>query len=89
MRAHIIQILESLSKNGIEIKDADMIDWANQKIKSANKKSAAIRSFSDASFQSSLYFIDLLDAINPGTVDYSLVQISKDGNIIFHTMFLR
>ncbi|KAG9306885.1 hypothetical protein G9A89_002554 [Geosiphon pyriformis] len=72
MRANIIQTLMSLSKGGREITDQDMVNWANDVVKRGGK-TTRMRSFKDDSLKTSLFFIDLLNGIRPGVVDYSLV----------------
>ncbi|KAJ1905612.1 fimbrin [Tieghemiomyces parasiticus] len=76
MRAHVVQTLKSLSKNGREVTDSDMIQWANDCAKrngSSNKSSGSIASFKDSSLRSGLFLIDVLNGLKPGVVDYSMV----------------
>ncbi|CAG8525193.1 2325_t:CDS:10 [Ambispora leptoticha] len=79
MRQNIIQTLMSLSKGGRELTDQDLINWANDVVKRGGK-TTRMRSFKDESLRNGLYFIDLLNGIRPGVVDYSLVTrgISDD-----------
>ncbi|EJT99170.1 hypothetical protein DACRYDRAFT_23790 [Dacryopinax primogenitus] len=72
MRLNINQTLASLSKDGKGVSDMEMVRWANDKVKAAGKKST-MRSFKDPSLSSAVFFLDLLDAIKPGYVDYNLV----------------
>lgn len=78
-RLSITQTLASLNPNGRPPTDMDMLKWAQttvQTSKSPNKPSpptASIRSFKDPSISNALFFLDLLDALRPGIVDYSLV----------------
>jgi plastin-2 len=71
MRANTLEILKRLG-GGAKIADADIIRWVNDKLQSAGKGSA-IRNFKDASIASSLPVIDLVDALKPGSINYSLV----------------
>lgn len=92
MREHIVQTISSLSKHGKEIKEADMITWANEKTassKSTRPKAQPMTSFKDAHLSSSLYFLDLLDALKPGIVqtDLVLLDAAKDGNL-FRYIFI-
>ncbi|KAJ1656116.1 fimbrin [Dispira simplex] len=76
MRAHVIQTLKSLSKNGREVTDADMIQWANDcycRNGASSKASAPIRSFKDPSLRSGLFVVDVLNGLKPGVVDYGMV----------------
>lgn len=72
MRENIIQILKSLSKDGKDITDQDMIQWANATAK-ANGKQSSMSSFKDSTLRDSRFFLDLLDSIKKGIVDYKLV----------------
>ncbi|CAG8590782.1 995_t:CDS:2 [Ambispora gerdemannii] len=72
MRQNIIQTLMSLSKGGRELTDQDLINWANDVVKRGGK-TTRMRSFKDESLRNGIFFIDLLNSIRPGVVDYSLV----------------
>ncbi|KAJ5068560.1 hypothetical protein M0811_02502 [Anaeramoeba ignava] len=72
MRFHVMSILRKVSKDGKEIKDADLVRWANGKVQSAGK-SSKMSGFKDKNLSDAVFFIDLCDAIRPGSVDYSLV----------------
>eukprot|EP01097_Dermamoeba_algensis_P012074 TRINITY_DN969_c0_g2_i2.p1 TRINITY_DN969_c0_g2~~TRINITY_DN969_c0_g2_i2.p1 ORF type:complete len:286 (+),score=82.84 TRINITY_DN969_c0_g2_i2:697-1554(+) len=72
MRFHLLLILEKLG-GGKKIQDADIIQWANQQVSSAGK-STSMKDFKDASLKNGLFLIDLVDAVRPGAVDYSLVE---------------
>lgn len=73
MRLSINQTLASISKNGKGVTDSDMVKWANDKVKQGGKTST-MRSFKDPSLSNAVFFLDLLNAIKPGYVDYSLVN---------------
>jgi hypothetical protein len=77
MRAYTLSILNKLSPSGKTIQDADIIAWVNSTLSGAGKASHIV-SFKDSSNASSLPVIDLVDAIRPGAVDYSLV-FGRDG----------
>ena len=81
MREHIIQTLKSLSSGGVEITDNDMISWANSAVAASGKKSS-MANFKDASLKTSHFFLDLVNAIKPGIVNYELVTPATDG-IVF------
>ena len=78
MREHVIQTLRSLSSAGVEITDNDMINWANTAVKNSGKKSQ-MSNFKDPSLGSSHFFLDLLNAIKPGIVNYELVTPAATG----------
>lgn len=73
MRLNITKTLSSLSKGGRGVSDADMVAWANNLVK-ASGKSTQIRSFKDGQLRTAVFFLDLLNALRPGIVDYSLVN---------------
>jgi plastin-1 len=73
MRLSINQTLASISKNGKGVTDTEMVKWANEKVKQGGKGST-MRSFKDPSLSNAVFFLDLLNAIKPGYVDYSLVN---------------
>ncbi|KAI8442613.1 fimbrin [Phakopsora pachyrhizi] len=77
MRKSVFATLASLSKGNREITDSDMIRWANDRVRAAGKKTS-MRSFKDPSLREGIFYLDLLDAIKPGYVDYSLVYHGKD-----------
>jgi plastin-1 len=68
MRMHVLSILKSLGSN---VTDQDMINWSNEKVRAAGKKSS-MRDFKDSSLKTSVFFLDLLDAIK-NCVNYDLV----------------
>lgn len=72
MRQNIIQTLSSLSKDGKEINDADMIAWCNQMSRKGGK-SSTIKSFKDSSLRSGIFLLDVLNGLRSGYVDYNLV----------------
>jgi plastin-1 len=78
MRDHVVQTLKSLSQNGKDITDADMINWANSAVKSAGKTSQ-MNNFKDPSLSNSVFFLDLLNAIKPGIVNYDLIDKDPSG----------
>lgn len=72
MRRNILSTMASLSKNGKEITDSEIVRWANDKVQ-RNGKRSKMSSFKDPSLKNALFFLDLLDCLKPGYVDYSLV----------------
>jgi plastin-1 len=77
MRISITQTLATLSKGGRGVTDADMVRWANDTVKRGGK-SSTMRSFKDPSLSNAIFFLDLLNGVRPGIVDYSLVYNSND-----------
>ncbi|KDN38930.1 putative SAC6-actin filament bundling protein, fimbrin [Tilletiaria anomala UBC 951] len=72
MRLNISKTLASLGKSGKGVSDVDMVQWANGIVKAAGKTSN-MRSFKDPGLKNAVFFLDLLDALRKGIVDYSLV----------------
>lgn len=73
MRRNVLQLLENLKFHGSkEISDADIIQWANDKVRNADKTSH-MESFKDKSLSNGVFFLDLLGAVEPRVVNWSLV----------------
>merc|ERR1712146_756815 len=72
MRLHVVSIIKSLSKDGKDIKDQDIVNWANETVANAGKD-RRMESFKDPTLSTSLFFIDLLDAVKqrPSTSPWS------------------
>ena len=51
----------------------EICKWAQEQVK-ASGKTSTMRSFKDPSLSNGVFFLDLLNAIKPGYVDYSLVN---------------
>jgi len=77
MRISITQTLATLSKGGRGVTDQDMVRWANDTVKKGGK-SSTMRSFKDPSLSNAIFFLDLLNGVRPGIVDYSLVYAGND-----------
>ncbi|KAJ2403263.1 fimbrin [Coemansia sp. RSA 2559] len=73
MRANIVQTLASLSTDGREVTDRDMIDWANKTAASGGSAATRIRSFSDPSLASGHFLLDVLNGMKHGIVDPQLI----------------
>ncbi|KAG8772888.1 hypothetical protein FRC12_002845 [Ceratobasidium sp. 428] len=76
MRLSIYKTLSSLTKTGRPPTDQDLLRWANDTVRArsgSTSNSPALRSFKDPALSSAVFFLDLLDALRPGIVDYSLV----------------
>ncbi|XP_047334679.1 fimbrin-1-like [Impatiens glandulifera] len=74
MRFNMLQLLKNLRSRsqGKEFTDADILDWANKKVKSTGRTSK-IESFRDKSLSNGLFFLELLSAVEPRVVNWNLV----------------
>ncbi|KAK9268969.1 hypothetical protein L1049_000736 [Liquidambar formosana] len=74
MRFNMLQLLKNLRfhSQGKEIRDADILNWANKKVKSTGRTSQ-MESFKDKSLSSGLFFLELLSAVEPRVVNWNLV----------------
>jgi len=73
MRFHVVSIIKSLSKEGKDVTEDDMVKWANGAVH-ASGKTSKMDSFKDSSLKSIVFFIDLLNAVKPKTINYELVN---------------
>eukprot|EP01137_Pigoraptor_chileana_P034968 Opistho-2@28288 len=72
MRFHVLSILKSLSKDGKEVSEDEMIKWANETVRKAGK-SSKMDSFKDSSLTTGIFFLDLMGGLKKGIVNYDLV----------------
>ncbi|ESQ36991.1 hypothetical protein EUTSA_v10003006mg, partial [Eutrema salsugineum] len=74
MRYTMLQILNNLRSHwkGKEITEADILNWANRKVKKMGRTSQAV-SFNDKNLSNGIFFLELLSAVEPRVVDWSLV----------------
>ncbi|KAJ4730151.1 putative Fimbrin [Melia azedarach] len=74
MRFTMLQLLKNLRSHsqGKEITDTDILNWANNKVKKAGRTSL-IESFKDKSLSNGIFFLELLSAVEPRVVNWSLV----------------
>ncbi|GIY35182.1 plastin-2 [Caerostris darwini] len=72
MRAYTLTILTQLANTGHPVVEKEIVEWVNNKLKEAGKDTS-IRSFQDSSVSTALPIIDLIDAIQPGSINYSQV----------------
>ncbi|XVE78366.1 hypothetical protein DITRI_Ditri13aG0139100 [Diplodiscus trichospermus] len=74
MRFSMLQLLKNLRfhSQGKEIMDADILDWANNKVKKAGRTSQ-MESFKDKNLSNGMFFLELLSAVEPRVVNWSLV----------------
>ncbi|KAL6135159.1 hypothetical protein ACLB2K_067387 [Fragaria x ananassa] len=76
MRFSMLQLLRNLrshshGKAGKEISDAEILDWANKKVKKAGRTSQ-MESFKDKNLSSGIFFLELLSAVEPRVVNWTL-----------------
>ncbi|XP_056665275.1 plastin-3 isoform X1 [Monodelphis domestica] len=76
MRRYTLNVLEDLG-DGQKANDDIIVNWVNRTLGEAGK-STSIQSFKDKTISSSLAVVDLIDAIQPGCINYDLV---KSGNL--------
>ncbi|KAI7743342.1 hypothetical protein M8C21_003223 [Ambrosia artemisiifolia] len=75
MRFNMLQLLKNLrsrSSQGKEITDADILKWANKKVKNTGRMSQ-MESFKDKSLSNGIFFLELLSAVEPRVVNWNLV----------------
>ncbi|KAI4374428.1 hypothetical protein MLD38_012424 [Melastoma candidum] len=74
MRCNMLQLLKNLRfhSNGKEISDGDILEWANSKVRGSGSKSRTT-SFKDKSLSDGTFFLELLSAVQPRAVNWSLV----------------
>ncbi|OEL12528.1 Fimbrin-5 [Dichanthelium oligosanthes] len=77
MRFNILQLLNKLrfhsqGSQGKEITDADILNWANSKVK-ASGRTSRMESFKDKSLSNGLFFLELLSAVQPRVVNWKVV----------------
>jgi len=77
MRAHTLQILQALSGSSKPIEDKEIIAWANQRL-SSGKGYQLENGFKDPKMRSARPIIDIVDLLQPGSVDYELVLQTDD-----------
>lgn len=77
MRDNVIQILKSLSKDGTEVTENDMVAWANS-VPARAGKSGSMSSFRDPGLKTGIFFLDVINGIKKGIVNYDLVTDGAD-----------
>lgn len=76
MRENIVHTLQSLTKGGRPLSDQDLVRWANDTV-ARGGKSSKMTNFKDRSLSTGIYFLDVLNGIKPGYVDYNLVTSGR------------
>jgi plastin-1 len=80
MRLHTFKILAKVQEKkfgGKTINDDMLVTWANESIAAA-KRDSKIKSFQDGSMSSGVFFLDLLHALEPKVIDWSLAKEGKN-----------
>ncbi|EPY78914.1 plastin-2 isoform 16 [Camelus ferus] len=72
MRRYTLNILEDIG-GGQKVNDDIIVNWVNETLKEA-EKSSSISSFKDPKISTSLPVLDLIDAIQPGSINYDLLK---------------
>ncbi|CAM5166779.1 unnamed protein product [Natator depressus] len=72
MRRYTLNVLEDLG-DGQKANDDIIVNWVNRTLREAGK-STSIQSFKDKTISTSLAVVDLIDAIQPGCINYDLVK---------------
>jgi len=78
MRHHCVSLVQKLSQSGKDIKDSDIVDWANQKVAASNPAVPAIGSFKDAALSTGVFLIELVKAVEPRAVNMDLVNAGSN-----------
>jgi plastin-1 len=81
MRENIVHTLHSLNKGGRTVTDMEMVKWANE-IAQRGGKQSKMSSFSDPSLRSGVFFLDVLNGLKPGIVDYNHATAGNSGKCI-------
>ncbi|XP_041111448.1 plastin-3-like isoform X1 [Polyodon spathula] len=76
MRRYTLNVLEDLGEDGAKVNDDIIVNWVNSTLSAADKKTK-IQSFKDKEISTSLAVVDLIDAIQPGCIDYDMVKTGK------------
>lgn len=77
MRAYILSLLQTLAGEGQQVNENSIVEWANNKLANAGKKSF-IQNFQDPLISDSRVICDLIDAIRPNTIAYH--ELKLDGS---------
>uniref|UniRef100_A0A8D3BUZ0 Plastin-3 n=1 Tax=Scophthalmus maximus TaxID=52904 RepID=A0A8D3BUZ0_SCOMX len=82
MRRYTLNVLEGLG-DGHKVNDDIIVKWVNKTLAEAGK-STKISSFKDKEISSSLAVLELIDAIQPGSINYDLIKtgsLSEDDKL--------
>lgn len=68
---YTLQLLSTLG-NGTEITDEQIVAWANEKV-AASGRPTRMRNFKDKSLANSMFYLELLNAIEPRCIEWGVV----------------
>ncbi|XP_069826255.1 plastin-2 [Dendropsophus ebraccatus] len=72
MRRYTLNILEDIG-GGQKVNDDTIISWVNETLQQAGK-STTISGFKDGKISTSMPVLDLIDAIQPGSINYDILK---------------
>ncbi|XP_053574713.1 plastin-3 [Bombina bombina] len=72
MRRYTLNVLEDLG-DGQKANDETIVNWVNGTLAEAGK-TTSIQNFKDKNISTSLAVVDLIDAVQPGSINYDLVK---------------
>ena len=78
MRAYTMTVLQKCAGSEKPVSDAQIVAWVNEKLASAGKTSK-ITGFKDSEIKTSHCVVDLIDAIKPGIINYSMMTSGGEG----------
>ncbi|KAG6419665.1 hypothetical protein SASPL_116174 [Salvia splendens] len=80
MRFSMLNLLKNLRQHshGKEIGDADILNWANEKVKRSGR-SSQMESFKDKNLATGRFFLELLSSVEPRVVNWALVTKGTTG----------
>ncbi|KAK9142385.1 hypothetical protein Syun_011785 [Stephania yunnanensis] len=91
MRFNMLQLLKNLrfhsQSQGKEMTDADILNWANNKVKSTGRNSQ-MDSFKDKSLSDGVFFLELLSAMEPRVVNWSVVTKGEDDMLLLEHILM-
>jgi plastin-1 len=71
MSHSMLQFIKNLKVDGKEVTEKDLLQWANEKV----PEKVRIESFKDASLRSGQFLLYLLEAVEPGCINWKFVHI--------------
>jgi len=81
MRAYTLSLLSQLNSDGTPIVESEIISWANTKLEEGGKN-ISIKGFQDKKIKTALPIIHLIDIMNPGVIDFSIVKQGEKINVL-------
>lgn len=80
-------ILSNLAGNESPMVDSEIINWCNEKLTESDKPTR-IKSFKHSSISNAKVIVDLLDALQPGLINYSQVCDGSTPEVKYPVNFL-